>query len=168
MCLSLKDKLKAIKLCHQEVWLYRPVFMRFSGNTHNMLWRLGKIIMMQKKSYSGFTIIEVIVALVIVGVSITMFVRLLGNSAMLRGKINNYDERVEIAITKSEQSFLGLVETGFDLDNDKNVIQDKIEGRDINWRLEEERVDGFSGYERDVYFYTVSVEGVDISSVGLR
>ena len=116
----------------------------------------------------GFTIIEVIVALVIVGVSITMFVRLLGSSAMLRGKINDYDERLEIAVVKTEQSFLGLIEVGFDLDNNKNIIQGKIEDRDINWRIEDESVDGFSGYERYVYFYTVSVEGVDISSVGLR
>jgi prepilin-type N-terminal cleavage/methylation domain-containing protein len=116
----------------------------------------------------GFTIIEVIVALVIVGVSITMFVRLLGNSAMLRGKLNDYDERMEIAVVKAEQSFLGLIEAGFDLDNDKNIIRGKIEGRDINWRIEDESIDGFSGYERDVYFYTVSVEGIDISSVGLR
>ena len=116
----------------------------------------------------GFTIIEVIVALVIVGVSMTMFVRLLGSSAMLRGKINAYDERLEIAVVKAEQSFLGLMEAGLNLDNDKNIIQGKIEERDINWRLEVESIDGFSGYERDVYFYTVSVEGVDISSVGIR
>ena len=116
----------------------------------------------------GFTIIEVIVALVIVGVSITIFVRLLGSSAMLRGKINDYDERLEIAVVKSEESFLGLLESGFDLDNDKNIIQGKIQGGDINWRIEDESIDGFSGYKKDVYFYTVSVEGVDISSVGLR
>ncbi len=122
----------------------------------------------QKQNNRGFTIIEVIVALVIVGVSITMFVRLLGSSAMLRGKINEYDARLEVAVAKAELSFLGLVETGFDLDNNKNIIQGKIEGKDINWRLEEESIDGFSGYERDVYLYTVSVEGVDISSIGLR
>jgi prepilin-type N-terminal cleavage/methylation domain-containing protein len=121
-----------------------------------------------KQNNRGFTIIEVIVALIIVGISITMFVRLLGNSAMLRGKINDYDERMEIAVEKAEQSFLGLIEAGLDLDNDKNIIQGKIEERDINWRLEVESIDGFSGYERDVYFYTVSVEGVDISSVGFR
>ncbi|MBT3879538.1 MAG: type II secretion system protein [Candidatus Scalindua sp.] len=122
----------------------------------------------QKQNNRGFTIIEVIVALVIVGVSITMFVRLLGSSAMLRGKINEYDARLEVAVAKAELSFLGLVETGFDLDNNKNIIEGKIEGKDINWRLEEESIDGFSGYERDVYLYTVSVEGVDISSIGLR
>ncbi len=121
-----------------------------------------------KKNNRGFTIIEVIVALVIVGVSITMFVRLLGNSTMLRGKINNYDERLEIAITKAEQSFLGLIEAGFYLNNNKNITQGKIENRGINWRLEYESADGFSGYDREVYSYTVSVDGVDISSVGLR
>lgn len=107
-------------------------------------------------------------ALIIVAVSITMFVRLLGSSAMLRGKMNDYDERLEIAVTKAEQSFLGLIDTGTDLDFEKNVITGKIEGKDINWRLEDESIDGFSGYERDVHLYTVSVEGIDISSVGLR
>ncbi|GAX59470.1 type II secretory system protein [Candidatus Scalindua japonica] len=124
--------------------------------------------MMPKKSHSGFTIIEVVVALVIVGVSITIFVRLLGSSAMLRGKINDYDKRMEIAVTKTEQSFLGLIDVGLDLDNDKKTVQGKIKGRDINWSVEDESVDGFRGYERDVYFYTVSVEGVNISSVGIR
>jgi len=122
----------------------------------------------QKQRNRGFTIIEVIVALVIVGVSITMFVRLLGNSAMLRGKINDYDERLEIAVSKAEQSFLGLIDGSSDLDNNTNTVKGKIDGRNINWRLVEEGVDGFSGYKRDVYFYTVTVDGVGISSVGLR
>ena len=122
----------------------------------------------QKQNNRGFTIIEVIVALVIVGVSITMFVRLLGNSAMLRGKINDYNERLEIAVTKSEQSFLGLIDGGFDLDNNKNTVKGKIDGRNINWRLDEESAEGFSGYKGDVFLYTVTVDGFDISSVGLR
>ncbi len=72
---------------------------------------------MIKQNKRGFTIIEVIVALAIVGVSVTIFVRLLGSSAMLRGKMNDYDERLEVAVTKAEQSFLGLIKAGFDLDN---------------------------------------------------
>ncbi len=122
-----------------------------------------------KEKSGGFTILEVIVALVIVGVSITMFIGLLGHSAKIRSKVNDYDERLNIAITKAEHGFLGLVEgSSTVLDSDKNVIQGTIANTDINWRIEDESFDGFSGYERDVFLYTVSVEGIDISSVGFR
>ncbi len=59
-----------------------------------------------KQNDSGFTILEVIVALVIVGISITVFVRILGNSSMLRAKVNDYDERLDVAVLKTEQTFL--------------------------------------------------------------
>ncbi len=122
-----------------------------------------------KKNNSGFTILEVIVALVIVGVSITMFIGLLGHSAKLRSKVNDYDERLNIAITKAEYGFLGLVEgSATVLNDDRNLIKGRIEGTDIDWHIEDESFDGFSGYERDVFLYTVSVDGIDISSVGFR
>ncbi len=122
-----------------------------------------------KKNNSGFTILEVIVALVIVGVSVTMFICLIGHSAKLRSKVNDYDERLNIAITKAEQEFLRLVEgSSTILDNDRSVFQGKIEDTDVDWRIENESFDGFSGYERDVFLYTVSVDGIDISSIGFR
>ena len=121
-----------------------------------------------KKNDNGFTILEVIVALVIVGVSITAFVRLLGNSSMLRVKVNDYDERLDVAILKAEQTFLGVIEDFSAQDNDKKVLRGKIADRDINWRIEGENDDSFSEHERGVYLYTVSVDGIDISSVGLR
>ncbi len=121
-----------------------------------------------KQSDSGFTILEVIVALVIVGVSITAFVRLLGNSSMLRVKVNDYDERLDVAILKTEQTFLGVIEGFSAKDNGKNVLMGKIADRDINWRIEGENDDSFSEHERGVYLYTVTVDGIDISSIGLR
>ncbi len=121
-----------------------------------------------KQNDNGFTILEVIVALVIVGVSVTTFVRLLGNSSMLRAKVNDYDERLDVAILKTEQTFLGVIENFSAQDNDKNVLRGKIADRDINWRIEGENDDSFSEHERGVYLYTVTVDGVDISSVGLR
>jgi prepilin-type N-terminal cleavage/methylation domain-containing protein len=121
-----------------------------------------------KQNDSGFTILEVMVALVIVGVSVTTFVRLLGNSSMLRAKVNDYDERLDVAILKTEQTFLGLLEEGSAQGNDKKVLRGKIADRDINWRIESENDDSFSAHERGVYLYTVTVDGVDISSVGLR
>ena len=117
----------------------------------------------------GFTILEVIVALVIVGVSLTMFIGLLGHSAKLRSKVDDYDERLNIAITKAEHRFLGLVDgPATILDNNKNVLQGRTDGTDISWRIEDKSFDGFSGYDRDVFLYNVSVEGIDISSVGFR
>lgn len=121
-----------------------------------------------KQNDSGFTILEVIVALVIVGVSITTFVRLLGSSSMLRVKVNDHDERLEVAILKTEQTFLGVIEGFSAEDDDKKVLKGKIADRDINWSIEGENDDSFSARERGVYLYTVTVDGVDISSVGLR
>ena len=121
-----------------------------------------------KQNDSGFTILEVIVALVIVGVSVTTFVRLLGNSSMLRAKVNDYDERLDVAILKTEQTFLGVIEGFSAQDSGKNVLSGKIADRDINWRIEAENDDSFSADERGVYLYTVTVDGIDISSVGLR
>ena len=121
-----------------------------------------------KQSDNGFTILEVIVALVIVGISVTTFVRLLGNSSMLRAKVNDYDERLDVAILKTEQTFLGVIEDFSAQGNDKNVLRGKIADRDINWHIEGENDDSFSAHERGVYLYTVTVDGIDISSVGLR
>ena len=121
-----------------------------------------------KQNDSGFTILEVIVALVIVGISVTTFVRLLGNSSMLRAKVNDYDERMDVAILKAEQIFLEGIKDFSAQDNDKKVLKGKIADRDINWRIEGENDDSFSAHERGVYLYTVTVDGVDISSVGLR
>ncbi len=121
-----------------------------------------------KQNDSGFTILEVIIALVIVGISVTTFVRLLGNSSMLRVKVNDYDERLDVAILKAEQTFLGAIEDFPAKYDDKKVLRGKIADRDINWRIEGENDDSFSEHERGVYLYTVTVDGVDISSVGLR
>ena len=120
-----------------------------------------------KQNDNGFTILEVMVALVIVGISITVFIRILGNSSMLRAKVNDYDERLDVAILKTEQIFLGLLEEGFAQDGE-GILQGKIADKDINWRIEGANDDSFSAHERGVYLYTVTVDGIDISSVALK
>ena len=119
-----------------------------------------------KENDKGFTILEVIVALVIVGISITAFVRLLGNSSMLRSRVNDYDNRLEVAVTKTEQVFLGLLDSSLSHDDGKNVLEGRVEDRDINWRIEDEGVS--SEQDGGVRFYTVSVDGIELSSVGYR
>ncbi len=121
-----------------------------------------------KQNDRGFTILEVIIALVIVSISMVMFVKLLGNSSMLRAKLNDYDERLDIAIMKTEQTFLGLLDNNSTQGDNERVLRGKTSDKGINWRIEEEKNDSFSKHDKDVYIYTVSVDGIDISSVGIK
>ncbi len=121
-----------------------------------------------KQNDRGFTILEVIISLVIVGISITMFVRLLGNSSMLRAKVNDYDERLDIVISKTEQKFLGMLDNNSTQGDNERVLMGKTSDKGINWRIEEGKDNSFSKYGKNVYIYTVSVDGIDISSVGIK
>ncbi len=58
---------------------------------------------------NGFTILEVMVALAIVGISIGIFFGLIGNSSRLRGKIDDHTKLVLFARTKTEEAFLGIL-----------------------------------------------------------
>jgi prepilin-type N-terminal cleavage/methylation domain-containing protein len=122
----------------------------------------------KEKSQTGFTILEVIISLVIVGISMVIFVKLLGNSSMLRAKLNDYDERLDIAISKTEQTFLGLLDNNSTQGDNERVLRGKTSDKGINWRIEEEKDDSFSKHGKDVYIYTVSVDGIEVSSVALK
>jgi type II secretory pathway pseudopilin PulG len=127
-----------------------------------------EIIMNSNKNSRGFTILEIIISLVIVTVSITVFIKLLGNSTMIRTKVNDYDERVDVAITKTEQAFLGLLNSNTVQGKDKNNWQGTDAERGINWRIEEEKDNDIDVIDKNLYFYTVTVEGVEISSVSIK
>ena len=120
------------------------------------------------KNNKGFTILEIIVSLVILAISITIFVQLLGNSTMIRTKVNDYDERIDVAITKTEQAFLGLLNTNNTQSKDKNSWQGTDEERGIDWHIVEEKDADIKGNNKNVYFYTVAVDGIEISSVSIK
>lgn len=122
----------------------------------------------RNSSPKGFTILEVIISLVIVGLSITVFIKLLGTSTMFRSKINDYDERYAVAITKAEQTFLGLSGGGNVQSGDKLIRQGTVEGKDISWQIVEEKDEELEGNNKDLYFFTVTVDGIEISSVALK
>lgn len=58
---------------------------------------------------NGFTILEVMVAMAIMGISIGIFFGLIGNSSRLRGKIDEHTKLLLIARTKTEEAFLGIL-----------------------------------------------------------
>lgn len=120
----------------------------------------------------GFTILEVIVSLMIVAVSLTAFIQLLGNAAHLRVKVNDHHDRLNVAVTKAEEAFLGLLDGSGDKGADKNLWQGTIQDTGITWRVEEEREEEEEivggGGKKDVFFYTVLVEGVELSSIRIQ
>ncbi len=121
-----------------------------------------------RKSNKGFTILEVIIALAIVAISLTAFIKLLGNSTMLRTKVNEYDDRYDVAITKAEQAFLGLLDSNNDQSGDKKKWQGTTADSGINWIIEKGKDDDSEENNEDIYFYTVFVDGIEVSSVGKR
>ncbi len=65
--------------------------------------------------HGGFTILEVMVALAIMGVAVAVFFNIIGNSSKLRGRIDEHAEMVVLARTKTEEAFLGIL-------GDPNVV----------------------------------------------
>lgn len=123
----------------------------------------------RNNSLSGFTILEIIISIVIVAISITAFIQLLGNSTRFRVKLNDYDIRYNVAITKADQAFLGLLDgSNPQVSDDKIIWQGTTEDSGIDWYVEEVIDEDSEENNRSVYFYTVSVGGIEISSVSLR
>ncbi len=87
---------------------------------------------------------------------------------MFRSKLNEYNEGYYVAITKAEQAFLGLLDDSNAQSGGKLIRQGMIEGKDINWQIEEEKDEESEGNNKDAYFYNVFVEGIEISSVALK
>lgn len=58
---------------------------------------------------NGFTLLEVMVALAIIGISIGIFFGLVGNSSRLREKIDVHTKSLFLAQTKTEEAFLGIL-----------------------------------------------------------
>lgn len=73
----------------------------------------GNLVNANSLKQYGFTILEVMVAMVIMGISIGVFFSLMGNSARLSGKINDHAQLLFLAETKTEEAFLGLLEKNY-------------------------------------------------------
>lgn len=129
----------------------------------------------------GFTILEVMVALAIVGISIGIFFSLIGNSARLRGKIDEHSDLLLIARSKLEESFMGLLETDNIQTEAKRIFKGKTEDG-TEWKVSEVdqytdsmlKIDmaGSDGEESEINIppkgilsLTTDVEGVKITTI---
>ena len=88
------------------------------------------------KDNNGFTILEVMVALVIVGISIGIFFSLIGNSSRLREKIDRHSELLLLARTKTEEALLGILKDAHQM-NDTGKTFEGITKDGATWRVYE-------------------------------
>jgi len=77
----------------------------------------------EAENENGFTILEVMVALAIVGISIGIFFGLIGNSSKLRGKIDEHSKLLLLARTKTEEAFLGLLGKKYEKLNEEKTFE---------------------------------------------
>lgn len=85
---------------------------------------------------TGFTILEVMVALAIMGVSIGIFFGLVGNSSRLRGKIDEHTKLLLLARTKIEEAFLGILGKKYNKLNESKVFEG-VTKDGIPWKVSE-------------------------------
>src|SRR3990170_3493161 len=83
---------------------------------------------------TGFTILEVMVALAIVGISIGIFFGLIGNSSKLRGKIDDHTKLVLFARTKTEEAFLGILGKKYTKLNEEKTFEG-VTKDGVQWKI---------------------------------
>ena len=83
---------------------------------------------------NGFTILEVMVALAIVGISIGIFFGLIGNSSKLRGKIDEHTKLLLFARTKTEEAFLGILGKEYKKLNEEKTFEG-VTKDGVQWKV---------------------------------
>src|SRR3990167_7811763 len=83
---------------------------------------------------TGFTILEVMVALAIVGISIGIFFGLIGNSSKLRGKIDEHTKLLLLARTKTEEAFLGILGKKYTKLNEEKTFEG-VTKDGVQWKV---------------------------------
>lgn len=135
------------------------------------------------KTHSGFTILEVMVALAIIGISIGIFFSLIGNSSKLKGKIDDHSRLLLLARTKTEEAILGILGKDYEKLNEKKsfgnttadgikwqVLQidkykEAVEKSALNLTNEEDTMDNPYLPPKGTKSLTTQVEGIKIETL---
>ncbi|MDR4508807.1 MAG: prepilin-type N-terminal cleavage/methylation domain-containing protein [Candidatus Brocadiaceae bacterium] len=88
------------------------------------------------KERYGFTLLEVMVTLAIVGISLGIFFNLIGNSARLKGKMDSHAKSLLFARLKTEEAFLGILGEQFIPLNERKVYKG-ITKDGVQWEVVE-------------------------------
>ena len=118
-------------------------------------------------SKMGFTLLEVIVALAIVGISLGVYMSLIGTSFRLKGKVDDHAKKVLVAIQKAEEAHLGLLGDKRTLGDSRRVWEGVTEDGTA-WKVVENDKKDIEERNKPVegiVFYDVVAGGVNISSI---
>ena len=118
-------------------------------------------------SEKGFTLLEVIVALAIVGISLGVYMSLIGTSFRLQRKVDDHAKRVLVAIRKAEEAHLGLLGNNY-TSRDNQRIWKGTSKDGIVWKvIESDKRDVKEKNKpvKGIVFYDVVAGGVNISSI---
>lgn len=111
---------------------------------------------------NGFTILEVMVALAIMGISIGIFFGLIGNSSKLRGKIDEHTKIVLLARTKTEEAFLGILGKKYAKLNEEKTFEG-VTKDGAQWKVSQ--VDKYKESQKKISIMNIS--DVDESDIEL-
>lgn len=130
----------------------------------------------------GFTILEVMIALAIIGISIGFFFSMIGNSSRLRGKIDEHTKYLLLARTKTEEAFLGILGKEHEKLNEKKNFEGTAKDG-VQWKVKEinkrkeamEKINNMYLTDEDkailelppegARFLTIVVEGINIDTI---
>lgn len=115
----------------------------------------------------GFTLLEVLVGLAIVGLSLGVLLNLIAGSLRLATRTELASKKLTLAESKAEEAMLGLLGDKYTKKGKDKVWQGSTD-RNIAWKVREHVFTGDRDKEQTVTLalsYNVSVEGIDISSV---
>lgn len=133
------------------------------------------------RNQNAFTILEVMVALAIVGISIGIFFSLIGNSSRLRDKIDRHTKLLLLSRTKTEEAFLGILGKKYVKLNEEKTFEGTTKDG-IPWKIseidkykkafEKIKLDGVDQEEsftelppKGTTLLSISVEGINIETI---
>lgn len=126
---------------------------------------------------NGFTMIEVMVALAIVGISLGVFISILGNSLRIRWKLEDHARDLIVARVAADKMRLGLVDD-FESSGTEDSTNVEIVPIEVTVRSGESDSESMSGGQSNVgqlvfddektsnliNFYKIIVGGIELST----
>ncbi len=114
-------------------------------------------------SSKGFTLMEVLVGMVLIGISVTILLSLVADHLRLTGKIAERNKKVFYAIKKTEEACLGILEGTVEIVENKKIWSGKTDDG-TPWKVVEQT----SKENENTILYDVTVGGINLQGVGIQ